>query len=301
MEERPKEESKTRKLLKLLLKIVVTVICLWYVSTKIDFSKAAAALRHANGIYLFLALLAFIISKIISAARLNIYFRNIGIHLPGTTNLKLYWLGMFYNLFLPGSISGDAYKVVLLSKKYTIPYRKTTAAVLLDRFSGLLGLILILAAYSLVVFSDKLLVIGMIVAAAASVIILYLIIKYYFRDFIISFVPTLLLGILVQFVQVICVYLIMAALHLPLNKTELIFIFLFSSMVAVLPLTIGGLGARELVFLEGSRYFGLAQESSVVISILFYLITLITSAWGLYYVFKEPLNGSEIVNKEGGL
>jgi uncharacterized membrane protein YbhN (UPF0104 family) len=108
--------------------------------------------------------------------------------------------------------------------------------------------------------------------------------------------PTLLLGILVQASQVVCAYLIMAALGIPAHTTEYIFIFLVSSVVAVLPLTIGGLGAREVVFLEGSKYFGLAQEPSVIISLLFYLITLVTSSIGSYYVFKDPLEKNKAAN-----
>ncbi len=289
MEETPKTGSKTNKLLKLLLKIAVTVACLWYVSGKIDFAKAGAALKNANWFYLLLALAAFILSKWISAIRLNIYFKNIGIHLPSWQNIKLYWLGMFYNLFLPGSISGDAYKVILLTKKYSVPYKKTTAAVLLDRFSGLLGLGLILAAYSIFVLHNNLYIAVIAAAAILGVIVFYFVVRFYLEDFIVSFLPTLLLGILVQASQVIAAYLIMGALGIPAHVTEYIFIFLVSSVVAVLPLTIGGLGARELVFLEGSKYFGLVQENSVVISILFYLITLFTSAWGLIYVFKDPL------------
>jgi len=282
-------QSKTNKVLKLLLKVIITVVCLWYVSGKIDFTKAGDALKNTSWFYLFAALFLFIFSKIISAKRLNIYFKNINIHLPEWENIKLYWLGMFYNLFLPGSISGDAYKVIILTKKYNVPYQKTTAAVLLDRFSGLLGLGLVLATYSIITLDNNLyitfLVIGSLLAVQAS----YFIIKRYFKDFISSFAPTLLLGIIVQASQVVCVYLIMAALKIPAHSTEYIFIFLISSIVSVLPLTIGGLGIREVVFLEGSEYFGLSQETSVVISILFYLITLFTSACGMYYVFKSPL------------
>src|SRR5260221_4773736 len=116
MEESSKTESRTSKLLKLLLKILVTAVCRWYVSRKIDFQKAGAALAHANWFYLFPALIAFAISKWISAIRLNIYFRNINIRFSEWKNVRLYWLGMFYNLFLPGSISGDAYKVILLRR-----------------------------------------------------------------------------------------------------------------------------------------------------------------------------------------
>ena len=289
MEENERKESQTARWLKLLLKISVTVACLWYVSGKIDFAKAGTALKNANWFYLFLALIAFVISKWVAATRLNIYFRNINIHLPAWQNIKLYLLGMFYNLFLPGSISGDAYKVILLKRKMNAPYKKTTTAVLLDRFSGLLGNGLILAVYSFFVMKRSIFIIGIAGAVSLAVLVFYYIIKRWLKDFIRSFLPTLLLGILVQASQVICVYLIMAALGIPAHVMEYVFIFLISSVVAVLPLTIGGLGAREVVFLEGSAFFGLAKEISVVISLIFYLITLVTSAVGLFYVFNDPL------------
>jgi len=289
METTQQAGSKTGKWLKLLLKIVITVFCLWYVLRKIDFSAAGKALSSANWFLLFIALIVFIASKAVSSIRLNIYFHNIGVPLTEWKNIQLYWLGMFYNLFLPGSISGDAYKVILLTMKYEVPYRKTTAAVLLDRFSGLLGLGLLLAIYGFFVLPQGwypwLLAVGAVLAVAA----LWIVIRFWLRDFMPSFLPTLLLGIVVQALQVICAYCIMAALHLPVTETAYLFLFLLSSAVAVLPLTIGGLGAREIVFLEGSRFFGLAQEHSVLISLLFYLITLLTSAAGLWYVFRDPL------------
>jgi uncharacterized membrane protein YbhN (UPF0104 family) len=278
------------KWLKLLLKIAVTVACLWYVSGKIDFAAAGAALRSANWLFLSLALFFFILSKLIAAFRLNIYFKNIGIQLPQSTSIRLYWLGMFYNLFLPGSVSGDAYKVILLTKKYKVPYKKTTAAVLLDRFSGLLGLGMILTVYGVIVFDNHLYSTVLIAGAALAVAGLYFITRFYLKDFIPSFLPTLLLGILVQGTQVICAYLIMAALGIPSQVTAYIFIFLVSSVASVLPLTIGGLGIREVVFLEGAKYFGLTESVSVIISLLFYLITLLTSAFGMLYVFRNPLD-----------
>ena len=83
----------------------------------------------------------------------------------------------------------------------------------------------------------------------------------------------------------------MASLKIPLQERGYIFIFLLSSIAAVLPLTIGPLGIRELVFVEGARWFALNGELSVAISLLFFLITLIGSAWGMVYVFRSPLGG----------
>jgi glycosyltransferase 2 family protein len=281
--------SKTHKWLKGLLKVSVSAVCLWYVSRKIDLPAAGKALQSADWSFLLIALALFITSKITAAFRLNFYFRNTGIRLSGTENLRLYWLGMLYNLALPGSVSGDAYKVVLLSKRFDVRYRKTTAAVLLDRFSGLLGLGILLAIYGFIALPAGWYPAAIAAAALSAVIVLRFAIHRWLQDFIPSFNTTLLLGLLVQALQVLCAYAIMSALHLPLDVPAYIFLFLLSSAVAVLPLTIGGLGAREIVFLEGSAYFGLPQEHSVLISILFYLITLLTSAAGFWYVFHDPL------------
>ena len=54
MEETERKESRLTRWLKLLLKIAVTVVCLWYVSGKIDFAKAGAALQKANWFTWFL-------------------------------------------------------------------------------------------------------------------------------------------------------------------------------------------------------------------------------------------------------
>ena len=285
----PQTKPSYKKWLKLLLKIVVSGLCIWYVSGKIDFRKAGEALQKANVFYLVLALLTFVVSKIIASFRLTIYFKNIFIRLSEWTNLKLYWLGMFYNLFLPGSIGGDAYKVLLLKKKLNAPYKKAMAAVLLDRFSGLLALGLILAVYGIFVLDYIGYIISLCGLALLAVALLYYIINRWLRDFIPSFFPTLVMGLAVQAAQVICAYFIMASLHIEVNKTEFIFLFLCSSIASVLPFTIGGLGIREIVFLQGSQYFGLSQETAVVISLLFYLITLVTSAIGAVYIFKDPL------------
>ncbi len=290
MEDNNRKESRTSRWLKLLLKIAVTIACLWYVSGKIDFAKAGTALRNANWYYLLLAIIAFIISKLMAAIRLNIYFRNINIHLPAWQNIKLYWLGMFYNLFLPGSISGDAYKVILLTKKYDIPYKKTTTAVLLDRFSGLLGLGLILAFYGLLVLKKNLYIIVLITGSVLAVLALYFIIKFWLKDFLQSFLPTLLFGLLVQASQVICVYCIILSLHLPIQQSAWIFIFLAAAVITVLPISLGGgLGTREFVFREGAIFFMLDPSIAVVISLLFYLCTLIGSLPALYFVFYHPL------------
>jgi hypothetical protein len=280
--------STSRKLWLLLGKIIITGLCLWYVSTKIDLVAAGTALRAANWLWLAAALILYFLSKFISAVRLNINFRNIGLALPGESNLKLYWLGMFYNLFLPGSVSGDAYKVVILGKRFRTSYKKLGAAVLLDRFSGLAGLGLLLAVYGVFVIKETWAQVLVVAGGILAVFILFIVIRKWMKDFIPGFRITLLLGIMVQAIQVLAVYAIILALNIRVDHSY-IFLFLVSSVASVLPLTIGGLGIREIVFLSGAAYFGLEKETAVVISLVFFLITVIASAFGLIYLFKDPL------------
>ncbi|HEU4902169.1 MAG TPA: lysylphosphatidylglycerol synthase transmembrane domain-containing protein [Flavisolibacter sp.] len=285
-----KRETRTSKLLKLLVKVAVTALCFWYISKKIDFSKAFEALQQANWVLLFLAVVAYVLSKLVAAFRLNIYFQNINLHLLQWKNIKLYWLGMFYNLFLPGSISGDAYKVVLLNKRFQAPYKKTSAAVLLDRFSGLLGLGVILCIYGLLVFDNKVYHAVLISGCVLAVAVLYILVRKFFRDFLAGFFPTFFWGIVVQAIQVGGVYLILSALHIPSNYQEWVFIFLAASVISVLPLSLGGgLGTREFVFVEGAGFFHLDPHVAVIISLLFYLSSVAGAIWGAYFIFHDPL------------
>src|SRR6476620_1566003 len=204
-----KKESKISKYMKLLMKIRVTLVCFWYISKKIDFTAAKDAFLKANWLWLSLAVILLMLSKLFSAFRLNIYFRNIHIHLTEWRNIKLYWLRMFYNLFLPGSISGDAYKVVLLKRKYDSSYKKTSAAVLLDRFSGLLALGLILSAYGVIVLDKTLYDVILVIGSATATIALHLVVRFYFKDFLPGFWSTFIWGLMFQLTQVICVYCIL--------------------------------------------------------------------------------------------
>jgi uncharacterized membrane protein YbhN (UPF0104 family) len=281
--------EKVKKWLKLFIKIVITALCIWYISHKIDLKRLSEVLALANPLWIVASVGAFMFSKMLSSIRLNVYFRNIDIHLPEWKNIQLYWLGMFYNLFLPGSISGDAYKVVRLTKDYNVAYKKTTAAVLLDRFSGLLALGLLLGVFWIIAFKGGYYSVWLMTGILLSIPVFYLLIKIFFPYFLPGFFPTFAWGVAVQIFQVVCMYCTLQALHIQTHTDHYMLIFLISSIVAVLPFTIGGLGAREVVFLWGAHIFGLDHTVSVMASLLFYGAYVASSLPGLPFIFIDPL------------
>lgn len=68
---------------------------------------------------------------------------------------KFNWIGLFFNSVLPGSVSGDIVKVFYLKDlDKNLSNRFLFASVLIDRFVGLFGLIIILGLFSIINYEN---------------------------------------------------------------------------------------------------------------------------------------------------
>jgi uncharacterized membrane protein YbhN (UPF0104 family) len=288
------EKKKIWNITKTLLKISITGLSLYLVSRKVEFNDLKDAFDKSNPIFLFLAFIAFVISQLISSSRLNTFFKGIGLKISETYNFKIYLLGMFYNLFLPGGIGGDGYKIFLLRKKFEIKGRRLFQAIFFDRLSGLWALGLIISA--LVIFIPHLGIPNWVpvLVVAAGTVAYYAVMRKFFSDYSKQFVLSHIKALMVQSMQVISVILLLYALNFEGKFSPYLFMFLISSLVAIFPFTVGGLGARELVFVYGAQYFQMDQHLAVIISLLFYCISALLSFSGIYFVFHPQKIG---VNK----
>lgn len=288
------DKKKIWNIVKLLLKISITGLSLYLVSRKVEFSDLKEAFSHSNPIFLFLAFLAFLASQLIASSRLNSFFKGIGLNISEIFNFKVYLLGMFYNLFLPGGIGGDGYKIFLLRKKFQIKGRRLFQAIFFDRLSGLWALGFIISL--LVIFIPYLGIPNWVPIAvvASGTVIYFLVMRKFFADYSQKIFITHGKALLVQSAQVVSVIFILLALNYEGKFSPYLFMFLASSLVAVFPFTVGGLGARELVFVYGAQYFQMDQHLAVIVSLLFYCISALLSFSGMYFVFHPQEIG---VNK----
>lgn len=277
---------KIDKRLKLLAKILLTAGALYIVFRKINSKELAQLLLQTNIPYLLLATLLFMLSKILSSFRLNYFLKAENVNISQLYNLKLYWLGMYYNLFLPGGIGGDGYKIYLLNKSTGVKVKSLFWAILLDRVTGLLALFCLttVLAYALPVSIQWKYVIWLLIPF--SIVVFYLVIRYFFSNYKNSFTVTNIQSLGVQLLQLFSVFFILKAIGVSGNYYLYMFVFLISSIVATIPFTIGGVGAREITFIYGAQWLGLQMESSVGLSFLFFFITAIVSLSGIYYSFR---------------
>jgi uncharacterized membrane protein YbhN (UPF0104 family) len=119
-----------------LLKIVISVGMLTYVLLTIDLRELWDAVRGARWGYLALASLLMISSVPLRAVRWRVLLRALDIHVPLGRLVKLYFVGTFFNIFLPTGFGGDAIRMLELSRQS----RQTPEAigtVLVDRATGL--------------------------------------------------------------------------------------------------------------------------------------------------------------------
>src|SRR4249920_169589 len=158
-------------LLKLTAKILFSSLFLYLVLRKIQISDLMDRFNHSNPYWIMLAALFFAISKWVSAIRLNHFFRNTGLDLSDKENTRLYWLGMFYNMFLPGGIGGDGYKIFVLNRRFEIAIKKLFWAVFLDRVSGVVALGILSGVLALVIFKQPFIIVSVLIFLVVAAVV----------------------------------------------------------------------------------------------------------------------------------
>jgi uncharacterized protein (TIRG00374 family) len=135
-----------KKIVVSVLQLSVTIAVLYWVYH--DPSRRAQmveAIRNAQYRWVVMAILAYMVVEGAAAFRWHVLLKVQKIHLTVPRLLGLFFIGMFYNQFLPGGTGGDIMKSYYLLKE--TPDKKAGAllAVVFDRFIGLVALVAITA------------------------------------------------------------------------------------------------------------------------------------------------------------
>ncbi len=291
-------KHKAWNITKLLLKISVTSVLLYYVFSKVPFSEVKNRLLHANYWWMCAAVICYFLSMIASAWRLLSFFKCINLRLDPRFNFRLYLMGIFYNLLLPGGIGGDGYKIYLLHKNYHHPAKKVFWAIAFDRLSGLWAIGCIIVA--LKIFIPQIQISFLLVAGIflAGTVVYYLVVKVFFKDFTRHFFKWHVKALIVQTFQVLTILCVLMGQDFHGKFSPYLLSFLLSALATVVPITFGGAGAREYIFKVLSGVFNMNVGLAVFLSVSFYLISLLVALSGLYYVIRpkrleEGLNAVE--------
>ncbi|UII21049.1 lysylphosphatidylglycerol synthase transmembrane domain-containing protein [Fulvivirga ligni] len=293
------EKVKIPPYLKLLFKALVSGIAIYIAFSKINIEEATSVILHSNIYWLLLAFLLFNLSQWISAFRLKALLEELEIYASHWYHIRLFYFGMLYNIILPGGVGGDAYKVFLLKDRFNKKGRSIFSAIFLDRLCGLVALFFLAMILAVILdlpfeFNFNYILIGAVIIAYPAYYIFY---KYLFKTFKQIYIKVNFLAILMQGTQIVCAYCILLALGADSYFLTYLMIFLLSAIATIIPITLGGLGMREIVFVYAAKFLVFDEETAIALSLIFFLITTLSSLMGIFVNMKAKPQPEVVINE----
>lgn len=276
-------------------------------------------LKTADLRWVFAGLLIAGMENFLGALRWRIFVQMMGISLPFWQTVRLYFLGLFFNSFLIGSVGGDAVKVLVLIGKGS-PKTASALTVVMDRLSGLGALLLVSCTFLLGNYSW--LTSSPLAAGVIHFVFLYLgvVLSLLFLSFVAAWTglsermpakvpfraglsqlcelyflfvrrwPRTLLAAGISVFMLLGYFLIffcsMRAYGVDLPVEKVFALMPAVDIVAALPVSLGGVGVREKVFvILLGELAGVAASVAFWVSITGFLITLF---WGVLGLLTLP-------------
>ena len=116
--------------------------------------------------------------------------------------------------------------------------------------------------------------------------------KLWFKTTLKAFKTTTLLSFALQGLQILATYLLLNGMEESHKIWGYLLLFTLSSVVSVLPISLGGIGLRELTFYYGAEWLLINTETAVALSLLFFSTNALVSLLGLRYHLQPPFQGA---------
>lgn len=269
-----------------IFQIIVTVFFIYYTLSKIGLNKILEVIKSADLLFILFASIVYFLSQIISSERLWFILKENNLIISSKENIKLYMVGIFYNFFIPGGVGGDAYKGVLMNKKFQWSLKKIYKLLILDRLIGF-GVILCL----IIVFSGFILDLEFISEFNFVLAPLYALLFFVGRVLVqkifnneIVYTKAFFISHIIQILQFGSIILILFSLGVTNNYFTFLYIFLISSVLSIF--SFGGIGIREYVFFTLASNTALGPDIATSVGLIFTFSALISSIPGLFFLIK---------------
>jgi glycosyltransferase 2 family protein len=312
--------KKTKPLLIFLLKLLVSGGLLAYFLSRIHIERFVDTFASAKFSYIALALAVYLVTQGISAARWLTLARPIGIKTPFPDMVRYYLIGMFFNLFAPGTVGGDVSRVYYLvkdeeahAKGRAVTTVHAAMSVLMDRGIGMLVLVW-LGAAGLLLFPEysiptpvRTAVLLLALAILAGVLLIPLVqrvlpddghqllvkLRLALRSYRTHWRAVGVAALLSMVVHLIQAWMHVAmgrALDLDLPFSFCIIVYPLVGTFAAIPISVNGLGLREGGYVFLLAVLGIGTEKAVAFGILLFLIVALDSLIGglLFLLQKSP-------------
>ena len=299
------------KKIKFIIKILITVLCFTILFNKININETFKLIKLIRHETILISIVIFILHYFLVTLRWQFYILKMNFKIPFYNILKIISLGLFSNQFFFGNLAMDALRIAYLKSETT--FHVGLVSVFLDRFTALQSMwIILVIAYSFDTnFNNNYVINNLILFICfAGLFSIFLPLISFIKIFKIKNnwkILSFLLDVsrvynsafrnLKSFSLVYCssflilisssfiTWLICIDLGAELNFLESLIITLLGLLITAIPISINGWGIREISFISLLATLNISAEKSMLISLLFGLILLISSIIGMFFYF----------------
>ncbi len=285
------------------LKCTLAFAALYIVYQKADINQIVSHIQGVEYPYIILSFVVLNAAQIVSAFRMRYYFESAGQPCSRYFAIALYYIGMFFNTLLPGGIGGDGYKIWAMSKLEHFPKMTSFRLMLSNRASGLF--LLLLLTFLLAFFSPSLMAYPYALWLLLACILLVIPGYFISARWLLKEKPQVALeaakySFVIQGCCLLSALLLFIGMGMDMshidNTLHYLILFMISSIVSVLPISIGGVGLREITFLYGAEHLQLNPSFGIAFSLVYFAINTVLSLGGL--IFLPQLHSIHHKHKE---
>lgn len=303
-----------------------------YLVYRIGIAKIIHSFSNLNPWYLILSFALIPIYLLVFTYKWSLILKKQGIHLRLWYLTKLYLIGNFYGTITPAR-AGSLIRAYYLKNKINRPFGACASSIVLERvmdlsvifITAILGGLLLLHYFSAQILLEV--IIAFILFFGAF---LFFLSKkrseFIFKIFYSFFIPArfksrvmdsfnsfysnipkltkLIAPFLFTFVNWMIIFLasfiIAKALSIKVPLHYFIPLYALATIVSIIPITISGLGTRELALISLFSIFGVLPEKVIAMSLLSVIFGLIPALLGFIISLKEKIKGDEIFTDTSG-
>jgi len=301
-----------------LLKISLSLGLLVLIFTRVGIGEAIVAIRRMDFRAFVVAYLLFLVGILVRAYRWQVLLEAVQLQASLRRLVVLYFVGSFFNTFLPTGVGGDVVRVYELSRD-TRRTPESVGTVLVDRMAGLV--VLFALAILALPFSGGLITtdlrLAVLLIAGGGILAAWLLFQASWADRILRLLPfgdrfrgqvthlyealhacgmggmTRALTVSLFFNLLLIAVVAVLALGLGI-RVSLWYFMLFVPLISfslTLPISISGLGVRETTFVLLFGQAGVKQPQALALSLGFYGVTLATGLVGGALYALEGMRG----------
>lgn len=278
------------------LRVSITVAAMWLAFRTVPMHGVLPLLTSIPWHCLFFALVLTHAGQITGAMRTRLYLHFEGIDLPALPSLKLHYIGGLFNAFLPGGAGGDAYKAWWLKRHRQGRLVNMVKLMIAGRLNGLWALGVLLCSLALgsalIRASWPHADLWIMSAIVLGTIGYYCFARYVLKETLFQQVLVALYSMALQCMLIGAAFILCDGIGIEVHALEYVTLFMLSCILAMLPISIGGIGVRELALLHGSAMLGLSEPTGVTLAFTFTLLTLTIPLVGAFiHHFYPPEKG----------